>query len=385
MLDLSQATQLLTWLDEEHRKDKAMLMSLQSQVDAQKAQLKDQARQLQEMEALLARVEGSMPRAAKLEESIQTVRTEFSGLLAKHAAEHESWQDDRAKAEQQEAETLGRIIHQVQERVEALGSFEHTMDMLSQEDGKLRSEITKAVSDIADMSRRLDGQQPRIELLEKDAPAIRDGLTAMRLGSEELNNRIMALKAGLDNVAPPLEARIEQLQASLEDTNKRRASELLAIQGKLQDQARQLDDLEKEIKTMQATTARWTKQMEEFTVQSERSRKALYDLREMEKQVRQQGSEMMELQRIAADRLRTELREWQDNQVRIDEEQSTRVEQIQAWQRKVNETLTEVEERLDQNKEAIESCTQLLWETWTGYLQGQLGILESVVKQRRES
>jgi chromosome segregation ATPase len=384
-LDLSQATQLLTWLDEEHRKDKALLMALQSQVDAQKTQLKDQARQLQEIEALLARVEGSLPKAAQLEESIQTVRTEFAGLLAKHAAQHESLEEDRAQAEQQETETLGRIIHQVQERVEALGSFEHTMQMLSEEDGKLRSEITKSISQISDLSRRAEGQQARLDLLEKDAPAMRDGLTAVRLNGEELNNRLMALKVGLDNVASPLDAKLEQLQSSLEDTNKQRASELLGIQGKQQDQARQLDGLEKELKVLQAPMARWTKQMEEFTVQFERNRKALYDLREMEKQVRQQGNEMMELQRVTADRMRTELREWQDNQVRVDEEQSARVEQIQAWQRKVNETLAGVDGRLEQNKQAVESYAERLWETWTGYMQGQVGILESILKQRRES
>jgi chromosome segregation ATPase len=384
-LDLSQATQLLTWLDEEHRKDKALLMSLQSQVDAQKTQLKDQARQLQEMEALLARVEGNLPRVAQLEESIQAVSTEFAGLLAKHTAEHESLLEDRAKAEQQESERLGRIIHQVQERVEALGSFEHTMQMLGEEDGKLRSEVTQAAAEISDLSRRAESQEARLDLREKDVLEMRDGLTAVRLSGEELNNRIMALKAGLDNVAPPLEARLEQLQASLEDINKRRASELQAIQGKQQDQARQLDDQEKELKTLQTTMARWAKQMEEFTVQFERTRKALYDLREMEKQVRQQGSEMMELQRVTGDRLRTELREWQDNQVRVDDEQSTRLEQILAWQRKVNETLTDVEVRLGQNKQAVESCTELLWETWSSYLQGHLGILEGMVEQRRES
>ena len=214
---------------------------------------------------------------------------------------------------------------------------------------------------------------------------MRDGLTAVRLNGEELNNRLMALKVGLDNVASPLDAKLEQLQSSLEDTNKQRASELLGIQGKQQDQARQLDSLEKELKVLQAPMARWTKQMEEFTVQFERNRKALYDLREMEKQVRQQGNEMMELQRVTADRMRTELREWQDNQVRVDEEQSARVEQIQAWQRKVNETLAGVDGRLEQNKQAVESYAERLWETWTGYMQGQVGILESILKQRRES
>ena len=119
-MDLSQATQLLSWLDEEHRKDKALLMSLKGQADAQKAQLKEQARQLQEIEALLARVEGQLPKLAEFEETIQSVRTEFAGLLAKHQTEHEVLEEKRTQAEQLETETLARIIHRVQERVEAL-------------------------------------------------------------------------------------------------------------------------------------------------------------------------------------------------------------------------------------------------------------------------
>jgi len=51
----------------------------------------------------------------------------------------------------------------------------------------------------------------------------------------------------------------------------------------------------------------------------------------------------------------------------------------------VNETLAGVDGRLEQNKQAVESYAERLWETWTGYMQGQVGILESILKQRRES
>ena len=384
-MDPSQASQLLTWLDEEHRKDKALLMALQSQVDAQKAQLKDQARQLQETEAVLARIEGRLPRLAQIEDSVQTVRTEFAGLLAKHTVEHEVQEEKRSQAEQTETETLARIIHQVQERVEALGTFEKTAALLSKEDDKLRSEMTKALERLSDNARRLDAQQSRLDLLEQDTPVFRDGLTESKLARETLSNQVLALKAGLDNVAPPLEAKLGQLQAAFEEANRRRLAETGAAQAKQQDQARLLEELSKEVVALQTPIERWTKQMKEFTEQFERNRKTLYDLRELEKQVRQQGNEMIELQRLTADRTRTDVREWQDAQVKVDDQQNAHLERLEAWQRKTSETLSNIEGRLEENKQEIAACADRLWQTWTEYMQGQTAFLESVVKQRGKS
>jgi DNA repair exonuclease SbcCD ATPase subunit len=382
VLDLSQATQLLTWLDEEHRKDKALLMALQGQMDVQKTQLKEQARQLQDIEAMLARIEGQLPRLAQFEGAIENARTEFASLLARHAAEHETLEAARTQTEQQETETMARIIHQVQTRVEALGSFENTMAVLSDENRKLRGEVTKAFTQLSESSKRLDAQGPRIDLLEQDAQVFRDGLSNARLMYEDLNNTAMELKAALQNVGPTSDAKIEQLQSSFEAMNKRRSAESEALQGKQQEQARLVDELATELKALQTPVARWVKQMEEFNAQSERDRKTLYDLRELEKQIRQQANEMLELQRLEAERQRTELREWHDSQVRVDDEQTLRMEQVEAWRRKATETLQSLEDRLEQNKLDTEALADRLWQTWAEYIQGHTKFLENVVKQR---
>jgi len=237
-LDPSQATQLLTWLDEEHRKDKAMLMALRSQVEDQKVQLKEQAHQLQEIEALLARFEGQFPRLTEFEESIQNVRTEFSGLLAKHATEHEVVEEKRIKTEQLETEALARIIHGVQERVEALSSVDKTVGLLREEDGRLRSEVTQALAKLSETSKRLEAHESRLDLLERDAPVFRDGLTNARLRHEDLDEKTMALKATVENTGTALNAKIEQLEGFVARMDKRRWSELEALQVKQQEQAK---------------------------------------------------------------------------------------------------------------------------------------------------
>ncbi len=384
-MDLTQATQLLTWLDEEHRKDKALLMALQSQSEVQKSQLREQSRQLQEIQAALARIESQIPRFEQLETAMQGIRGEFSNLIAKQTAEREGLEEKRIQAERQESEAIARIIRQVQDRVDSLGTYENTIEVLRDEDSKLRSKVTEAFEQVAEVSKHLAVQPPRIELLEQEVPLIREALAANKLALEDLNGKQMQTKASLDTLAPRLDTKTEQIQLALEELIERRRTELNELRVKLQGQARSMEALDQRVTSLQAPMARWANQMEEFTEQFERNRKTIYDLRELERQVRQQGKEMLELQRVTAERQRTELREWQDDQARIDEEQNVHLQQIEAWQPKIAQTLNALEESLEQNRQDIEACSDELWNVWSAYMQGHIGLLESIIKQRGKS
>jgi hypothetical protein len=157
------------------------------------------------------------------------------------------------------------------------------------------------------------------------------------------------------------------------------------VQVKQQDQARLIEELGKEVKAAQAPIARWTTQMEDFAAQFERNRQTVYQLRELERQVRQQGKEMAEVQRLSADRQKAELREWQDNQARVDEQQSLRLDQLETWRPKVTEALSKLGERLDQTNRDVEINSDRLWQAWAEYTKGQLELANHIAKQRGKS
>ena len=385
MLDLNQASQLLTWLDEEHRKDKALLLKLQGQIDAQQVQLTEQARQLQEMQGILTRIEGQLPNLTQLEDSVQSVRAEFNNLLEKYAAEQKAREEQRARAEKLENEVRAKFMRQLQEQIDAFGSLDSTVAALRAEDKKLRDELTKVQSQLSEVSTRSDTQNQRMTSLTKDGQALREGLTSAKSAHEDLNSKSMALKASFDSLVLRLDTKIEQLQSALEEINKQRQTDLGPLQLKQQEQARAVEEVKKEMKTIQLQMARWTKQMEEFTAQFEQNRKTLYDLHELERQMRQQGNELLELQRVAAERQRTELREWQDNQVKVDEEQTARLEQLESWQQKATETLESLQEHLEQYRRDLEIRSEELWQAWAEYMQGQIKVLESIIQQRGAS
>lgn len=381
-MDLNQATQLLSWLDEEHRKDKALLMALQSQVEVQKAQLTEQARQVQEIQAALARIEGQLPKLEQLDIAIQGFRTEFSGLMAKQSAEQEGLQGKRLQAEKQGSEAIARVIRQVQDRVDALGTYENTITVLRDEDGKLRSQLTEAFDQISDLSKRVDVQPPRLARLEQAVPGFGDRLADSRLAIEDLNNRYLQLKAEVDALVPSQNAKIDQTQAALQELRDRQRPELDGLRVKHQDQARRIDELDQDFKAIQTPMARWARQLEEFADQFERNSKTIHDLRELERTVRQQGKETIELQRIASERQRTDMREWQDSQVRVDEEQNVRLQQLEAGLPRATEALRDLEDRLQQNRQALEDYADEFWQAWSTYMQGQTSLFDSMVRQR---
>lgn len=381
-MDLNQVIQLLTWLDEEHRKDKALLMTMQSQIDAQKAQLTEQARQLQDVQAALSRIDGQLPRLAQLDTAIQGVRSEFSGLLAKHAAEQDVRDEARTRNGKLEVESMARIVRQIQERVESIGSFDQVAGLLREEDSKLRSEVTRAFSQFVDITKRLDAQDERLVTLAQDGQGFRDGFAANKLEYEGLNAQHLSLKAVVDAIGARLETRLEQLQSGIDTISKSQQADVNGLQLKMGEWDRRHEELSAQLTASQPPLARWNKQLEEFAAQFDRNRKTLYDLHELEQQIRQQGNEMSELQRLAAERQRTELREWQDNQVRVDDEQTARLARLEAWQTKSASTWQSLEDRLEQNKQAIRACSDELWQVWSRFIQAQARVLDGLKQEK---
>lgn len=383
-MDLSQATKLLTWLDEEHRKDKALLVELQSQIDAQREKAVEQSRQFRDTQAALTRIEGQLPKMAQLEAAIQSVRTEFAALLTKSAAEQETRQEQRVRADRQENETMARLIRQLQERVESLGSFDASMALLNDQDSKRQAELTKAFTQLSEINKKINTQDQRMDQLARDAQVLRDAQASSKLAHEELVNQSVTMRAAFDALAPRVDEKFEQLQVMLQEVSKERHLDLQPFLIKQQEQARQAEELGKEIKAIQLPIERWSKQFEEISIQFERNRKTLYDLHEMERQMRQQGNELAELQRLAAERQRVELREWQDNQAKVDEEHTLRVERLEAWQQKTKEALEQLEAQAANTKGEIAKYADELWRVWADFANGQAQFYTDL-KQRRKS
>ncbi|UCC64121.1 MAG: hypothetical protein JSV36_03420, partial [Anaerolineae bacterium] len=79
-MELNQIAKRVTWLDEERRRDKDEIARLQSALDAQAEETRDQARHIQELEGRLASVQAQLTGLPVLDRALQQFKNEI-GLL----------------------------------------------------------------------------------------------------------------------------------------------------------------------------------------------------------------------------------------------------------------------------------------------------------------
>ena len=82
-MDIAQLAQMVNWLDEEHRRDRAEIARLQQQVEGQTADLVEQARRIQDLEGRLAGTTAQLGRFTQLEQMIQNTKQEFSLMVSR--------------------------------------------------------------------------------------------------------------------------------------------------------------------------------------------------------------------------------------------------------------------------------------------------------------
>ncbi|HID85966.1 MAG TPA: hypothetical protein EYP55_01135, partial [Anaerolineae bacterium] len=104
-MDLAEATQLLTWLDEEHRRDRTQLAELQQRAEAQTAEILDLTKRLEDLEGRLASTQAQLVKFPQIEKALQQLRDEMVALLEEGEAKRRQAEERlRQQAEDQAAD-----------------------------------------------------------------------------------------------------------------------------------------------------------------------------------------------------------------------------------------------------------------------------------------
>src|SRR6187551_873084 len=112
-MDLAQLAQMVNWLDEEHRRDRAEIARLQQRIEAQSADIIEQARRIQELEGRLAGTQAHLGRFTQLEQSIQNAKTELVGLVERGDESRVQAQRELERSRLSDRELLSREIGEV--------------------------------------------------------------------------------------------------------------------------------------------------------------------------------------------------------------------------------------------------------------------------------
>jgi DNA repair exonuclease SbcCD ATPase subunit len=223
-IDLSQAVQMVRWLDDEHRKDRQQIADLLKRIDGQTEMIVNLGRRLTELEGRLAATQNNIPRIDQLEtnldqmrtaqgrrleeldvrittaqnslqrfdqveSSMQQVRTEASTLLPKFEHELQAALDQTAQTRALERERDGRAINEIRMLLEPIPEIQRRLNAMAAEDSRLNEQFPLLHSGIAKLAEALEPIPPRLQYLEEWGERLTIQISDLKLIEERLRTQ----------------------------------------------------------------------------------------------------------------------------------------------------------------------------------------------------
>lgn len=328
-MDLDQATQMINWLDEERRKDKAQIAELANQLTQQYSQIAGLNKSLQDLEERLARLQSQALRYSQMEQTLGQTRLEIQKMIEASDKRRLLADEEQFKIRQQERERIDQVLSSLQLQIEALQQFQRAT--IGDHDLITRLDLTLGTlqSEIEDNLKRYDDLNHRIQLLEEWVPRFGQLATEQRQLSERLNKE-----------------RADAVEAS------RRAE---------QARARHMAEWAEQMKSSRREIEEWIANMRVIQEQHKEARKTYADLVEVEERMKQLEARLTQWQRLVEETRRKER-----DQIVADVEKRWQ-QQLGEWQflrDEWNKRLSAVADRVgkleDWRPETVAQITDLL-------------------------
>lgn len=337
-MELSQATQMLKFLEEERRKDKAVVAVLQEQAKSREEQLSQQAAQIQDLQTTLAGLQSLVSQVAGFEQTVSSYKNELVFLLEQR---EDVWKRDRTEtARLREIEMKGIVdqLSQLDKQIRSLPNYDDERQARQIEDQRLNDAVQRLEIAVADLSKRSDDRVQAVTYLEEQRRADNRRITELEPDVVELRKRIEAqaaklplLEEGIQKYKPRIDEAVSQIKEFEKPIEEMRVAEFRREQAvkKYLDQGEQVQqELEK-----------WRAQTQRFMEQHQLTKRGLEKLEGFQARQEKRQNEVAEMQRLAEDRAKRQWEEWQTEQDKKQKKSQIIMDEQWKGQKKVNREL----------------------------------------------
>jgi chromosome segregation ATPase len=401
-MDPAQTSQMVSWLDEELRREKAQVSDLRDLLQKQAIELGDQRKRYEDLQVRLTRLQNDVARMTQVDQAIQQLKEELASVLQGVREELRRNDQQALQARQLEREAEAKSHLELSQRVERLLTLEDKVTVLSAEEGRLNDLMTTHRQRLDNIDKDLIRRSDQDHLIEDDhkrelgrMDAIQHALDGMRTQMESYAARFQYLERWAQGSAQ----RTAENQAFRVDMQ-RVQSELLEGQRRSEQRVeRQIREWSTITESIHRDQEVWANQLRIFAEQHERTKKALASLQDMAKELRVAQDEARQALELGTEKQRRELREWQgenekrwtrylaqweyrwNEQRKADEALTARVEDLEAHKKPVEQDLQALRTALAEEQAATRGAALDMWRYQMEYLQRQLDIMKATTEK----
>jgi chromosome segregation ATPase len=366
-MDVGQLTQMTTWLDEEHRRDKAELIRLQQRLESQEAEQQDQARLIKELETRLMGMQAQLLKYAQLEKALQQLKEEVVQMFAQADERRQQEGREAERVRSIERDNVSRALNEVRRDLQRLPRMDEEMGLRKAEQRRLSDSLTTMQQSLVTLSQDVENKMRSLSFLEEGRNQDTKRIARLQQESLEALKRVEQNSSRLQMVEDVIQRQerdvteLKELVSQLR-TSQREFTEkqLLEFEHLKREMAEWVETLETYVKKMEEFNAR----MQEFGEAFREDRQVVESIERFQEAIRREQTQVAELQRLAEERQKRQLEQWGEENEKRWRKELLRWDHQWGEQTKRNSQIAsqfnETEARLAQHQVDIDAAWKFL-------------------------
>jgi chromosome segregation ATPase len=373
-MEAEQILKQLDWLDEERRKDKTRLGSVEERLTAMEGNFAPLVHQIKEVGSEVTRLEAVMARMDHFDEMLTQQRVETKQYFEELERQMKKREEETEKVRRMEIRTVDVSLADLRKEIEPIAEIKRSLKARVEEESRLARLIDEVRIKI-DASRRSEEEYTRtFRLLDdgrrQDAKRLTDlqgEMTAIRKRVDEQRGRTELLSSSTKKV----ETRLSELGAV--ETERRETFEaFLEKQALYQvERERVWKEWETRFASIETQTADVENNLQVLDTTHRAVKRTQQAVEEVAQKVERRINEISEIQRLAEERFRQEWvtfkaddqKRWTNYTLTIEEQRNESLRQYEKLSEKVaqiEDNVLEIQDTLQQMTEQTEKQLQSL-------------------------
>ena len=315
-MDIAQLAQMVNWLDEEHRRDRAEIARLQQRIEGQSADVIEQARRIQELEGRLAQTQGQFVRFNQIESALNNTKLELTSLVERDSETRITGVRELERARMADREVLSREIGEVRRELPRIARLEESIEVRSVEDMRLSELIMGVRNQIGGLAKEIEERTRQIPFLAEQRTSDTKRIAQLQQETVELFKRTEAIAGRiplLDETIRKGLAETEKLPPMIDQLRDQQLQFMERIRSTLVDREQIISRWQETIDEHKTLVQQAHERVQGYAQQIEIGRRAVNEMQDFKDVVLREQSQVQELQRLAEERIRREMDEFRED------------------------------------------------------------------------
>ncbi len=360
-MDINQIARMIEWLDEERRRDKATIATLEERLAQQAETINTLQRRLGGVESEQTVIKESSLPAQKERDMLEAARKEMRQLLEVTEARRLAAEREMDKRQEISRETLARTVRELTDQVDKIQRSTGTITEVRSEGSRVADNVISLQQRVEDITKKLEDPDRRMAFLEEQRRQDSRRISEMETELPEVRKQLDSIRPKLtliEDLAIRNERRIQDIQNGERERREQIQQFIDSQTLMMQQRDGQIDSLLKRFGDQENEMQQYIQRFETWAQAYRDMKRIIDDFERIGDRLERRINEVAEMQRLSEERFRQEWNGWrEDDQKRWkqltlsqDEVWRNHDKEFENFVKRIDEIETQIPQALDSLK-----------------------------------